>query len=473
MPDTAPYLRNDTLRNDTGIRLAIEQAKALLGDRLSTSQAVRDQHARGEDYFPAAPPDAVAYVETTEEVAAVVKICAEHKVPVIAWGTGTSLEGHVTAPTGGITIDLSGMNNVLEVNGSDMDCRVQAGVTRKALNEHIRDTGLMFPVDPGADASLGGMAATCASGTNAVRYGTMKENVLGLTVVTAEGKIIKTGGRARKSSAGYDLTHVYVGAEGTLGIITEVQLRLFGIPEAMAAAICQYDDLQAAVDTVVTVLQYGIPVARMELLDEAQMAACINFSKLEGLDVKPTLFFEFHGSEASAKEQAETVQGIAEEFGGSRFSWATREEDRNKLWEARHNAYYACLAMAPGKRGWATDVVVPISRLTECILETKKDIQASGIVAPICGHVGDGNFHCCIMLDPDVEAEMQGANAFAKRLVDRALAMGGTCTGEHGIGIGKIGSLMKETGEAYEYMRRIKQALDPHNIMNPGKVVAL
>jgi D-lactate dehydrogenase (cytochrome) len=469
MPDTAaPYLRNDT-----GIRLAVEEAKALLGDRLSTAQAVRDQHARGEDYFTPAPPDAVAFVQSTEEVAAIVTICAKHKVPVIAWGTGTSLEGHVTAPAGGITIDLSGMNNVLSVSQPDMDCRVQAGVTRKQLNEHIRDTGLMFPVDPGADASLGGMASVCASGTNAVRYGTMKENVIGLTVVTPEGKIIKTGGRARKSSAGYDLTHVYVGAEGTLGIITEVQLRLYGIPESMAAAICQYDDLQSAVDTVVAVLQYGIPVARMELLDDAQMEACINFSKLEGLEIKPTLFFEFHGSEASTKEQAETVQGIAEEFGGSQFSWATREEDRNKLWEARHNAYYACLAMAPGKRGWATDVVVPISRLTECILDTKTDIAENGLYAPICGHVGDGNFHCCIMLDPDDPADMQRSHDFSKRLVDRALAMGGTCTGEHGVGIGKIGSLMKETGEAYEYMRRIKQALDPDNIMNPGKVVAL
>jgi D-lactate dehydrogenase (cytochrome) len=469
MPDTAaPYLRNDT-----GIRLAVEEVKALLGDRLSTSQAVRDQHARGEDYFPPAPPDAVANVQSTEEVAAVVKICAAHKVTVIAWGTGTSLEGHVAAVHGGITIDLSGMNQVLQVNAADMDCRGQAGVTRKALNAHIRDTGLMFPVDPGADASLGGMASVSASGTNAVRYGTMKENVIGLTVVTPEGKIIRTGGRARKTSAGYDLTHVYVGAEGTLGIITEVQLRLYGIPEAMAAATCQYDDLQSAVDTVVTVLQYGIPVARMELLDEAQMEACIAYSKLQGLQAKPTLFFEFHGSEAGTKEQAETVQAIAEDHGGSRFAWATREEDRNKLWEARHNAYYACLAYAPGKRGWATDVVVPISRLTECIVATKQDIQANGLVAPICGHVGDGNFHCCIMLDPDDPAEMQGAHAFSKRLVDRALAMGGTCTGEHGVGIGKIGSLMKETGDAYEYMRRIKLALDPDNIMNPGKVVAL
>lgn len=470
MPDTAASYP----RNDTGIQLAIERVKELLGDRLSTSQAVRDQHSRGEDYFTPAPPDAVAYAQTTEEVAAVVKICAEHKVPVIAWGTGTSLEGHVTAPAGGITIDLSGMNKVLQVNAADFDCRVQAGVTRKALNEDIRATGLMFPVDPGADASLGGMAAVSASGTNAVRYGTMKENVIGLTVVTPEGKIIKTGGRSRKTSAGYDLTHVYVGSEGTLGIITEVQLRLYGVPEAMSAAVCQFDDLQSAVDTTVGVLQYGIPVARMELLDDVQTSACIAYSNLEGLEPgKNTLFFEFHGTEAGVKEQAEAAQAIAEELGGSQFAWATREEERAKLWQARHDAYYACLALSPGKRGWATDVAVPVSRLTECVTETKKDIEANGMVAPICGHVGDGNFHCCIMLDSDNPAEMQKAHDFTKRLVNRALEMGGTCTGEHGVGIGKIGSLMKEAGDAYEYMRRIKIALDPDNIMNPGKVVAL
>jgi len=465
----APYLRNDT-----GIAFAIDQAKELLGDRLSTSQAVRDQHARGEDYFIPAPPDAVAYVESTEEVAALVKICAEHKAPVIAWGTGTSLEGHVTAPKGGITIDLSGMNAVVEVNTNDFDCRVQAGVTRKALNEDIRATGLMFPVDPGADASLGGMAATGASGTNAVRYGTMKENVIGLTVVTPEGKIIKTGGRSRKTSAGYDMTHVYVGSEGTLGIITEVQLRLYGIPEAMAAAVCQFDDLKSAVDTTVGVLQYGIPVARMELLDDVQTGACVAYSNLKGLEPdKNTLFFEFHGSEAGVQEQAQAAQEMAEELGGSRFAWATKEEERAKLWQARHDAYYACLALSPGKRGCTTDVAVPVSRLTECITATKQDIEDNGLVAPICGHVGDGNFHCCIMLDPDDSAEMQSAHDFTKRLVDRALAMGGTCTGEHGVGMGKIASLQKEVGETYDYMRRIKRALDPDNIMNPGKVVVL
>jgi D-lactate dehydrogenase (cytochrome) len=467
MPDTTvPYLRNDT-----GTAMAIEAIKALLGDRLSTAQSVRDQHARGEDYFTPAPPDAVAYVQSTEEVAAVVKVCAEYKVPIIAWGTGTSLEGHVTAPYGGVTIDLSGMDKVLEINGEDFDCRVQAGVLRKSLNEDIRDTGLMFPVDPGANASLGGMAATSASGTNAVRYGTMKENVIGLTVVTPEGNVIKTGGRSRKTSAGYDLTHLYVGSEGTLGIITEVQLRLYGVPEAMAAAICQYEDLQSAVATTVAVLQCGIHVARMELLDEVQMDACIQYSGLNELAVKPTLFFEFHGTEAGVNEQAETVQAITEEMGGSKFSWATKQEDRNRLWQARHDAYYAAMAMVPGKKGWSTDVVVPISRLTECLMDTKKDIEDNGLIAPICGHVGDGNFHCLILLDPDNEAENTAAHAFNNRLVNRALAMGGTCTGEHGIGAGKVGSLAKEAGEAIEYMRRIKRALDPDNIMNPGKVV--
>ena len=469
MPDTAvPYLRNET-----GIALAIDEISALLGDRFSTAQAIRDQHAKGEDYFLPAPPDGVAFAESTEEVAAIVKVCAKHKVPVIAWGTGTSLEGHVTAPTGGITIDLSGMNNVLEVNTEDFDCRVQAGVTRKALNEDIRATGLMFPVDPGADASLGGMAATSASGTNAVRYGTMKENVIGLTVVTPEGNIIKTGGRSRKTSAGYDMTHLYVGSEGTLGIITEVQLRLYGVPEAMAAAICQFEDLQSAVDTTVAVLQCGIPVARMELLDTAQMEASIAYSKLDELEVKETLFFEFHGSEAGVSEQAETVQMLAEENGGSKFQWVTKQEDRTRLWQARHDAYFAMLAFVPGQRVWSTDVAVPISRLTECIMETQRDLAECGVVAPICGHVGDGNFHCGIMVDPEDEEDKERAYAFNKRLVRRALAMGGTCTGEHGIGIGKIGSLQEEVGETYEYMRRIKAALDPDNIMNPGKVVAL
>lgn len=470
-PDTAPAIDR---RNAARLDDALAALKAILGDRLSTGQAIRDQHARGEDYFPPAPPDAVAFATSTEEVAEIIRICAAHELPAIAWGTGTSLEGNVQAIHGGVTIDLSGMNKVLEVNAEDGDCMVQAGVTRKAVNEYLRDTGYFFPVDPGADASLGGMAATGASGTNAVRYGTMKENVLGLTAVLADGTILKTGGRARKTSAGYDLIHLIVGSEGTLGIITEVRLRLYGVPEKIAAAVCQFDDLAGAVATAQQTIQMGVPVARIELLDDVQIAACVAYSKLEGFAEKPTLFFEFHGSEASVAEQAETVEALSGENGGGAFAWTMKPEERGKLWQARHDAYYACLAQAPGKRGWATDVVVPISRLAECIVDTKADIGASDIYAPICGHVGDGNFHCCIMLDPDDAAELAQAKAFNDRLVDRALAMGGSCTGEHGVGMGKIGSIAKEHGAAaIEVMRALKQALDPKNILNPGKVAPL
>ncbi len=470
-PDSAPA---HDRRNSERLDAAVDALKALLGDRLSTAQAVRDQHSRGEDHFHAAAPDAVAFVQSTEEAAAVVKICAEHELPVIAWGTGTSLEGNVQAIHGGVTLDLSGMNKVLEVNAADGDCMVQAGVTRKTLNEHLRDTGYFFPVDPGADASLGGMAATGASGTNAVRYGTMKENVLGLTVVMADGTVMKTGGRARKSSSGYDLTHLIVGSEGTLGIITEVRLRLYGVPEKTAVAVCQFDDLAGAVETVQQTIQMGVPVARMELLDDVQIQACMAYSKLEGFAAKPTLFFEFHGTEASVAEQAETVEALATENGGAGFQWTMRAEERSKLWQARHDAYYAALAQAPGKRGWATDVVVPISRLAECIVATKSDIGETGIYSPICGHVGDGNFHCCIMVDLDNAEEMARATAFNDRLVDRALAMGGSCTGEHGVGMGKIGSMAKEHGaEAVATMAALKRALDPKNILNPGKVVPL
>jgi len=468
-PDSAPP--NDR-RNSERLEAALDALRSLLGDRLSTGQAVRDQHARGEDHFHPAPPDAVAFAESTEEVAEIVKICAANDLPVIAWGTGTSLEGNVQAIHGGVTIDLSGMDNVLEVNAADGDCMVQAGVTRKALNERLRDTGYFFPVDPGADASLGGMSAMGASGTNAVRYGTMKENVLGLTVVLADGTILKTGGRARKSSAGYDLTHLIVGSEGTLGIITEVRLRLYGVPEKIAAAICQFDDLPGAVETVQQTIQMGVPVARIELLDDVQVAACVAYSKLEGLKEAPTLFFEFHGTEASVAEQAETVQALAAENGGGGFEWTMLAEERSKLWQARHDAYYACLAMSPGKNGWATDVVVPISRLAECIVATKGDIGESGLYAPICGHVGDGNFHCCIMVDLGDAEEMARANAFNDRLVERALAMGGSCTGEHGIGMGKRESMAKEHGEAaVDLMRALKATMDPKNILNPGKVV--
>jgi len=467
-PDTAA---EPVRRNSDRLEAALDALKGLLGDRLSTAQAVRDQHAQGEDHFLPAPPDAVAFAETTEEVSEIVKICAEHELPVIAWGTGTSLEGHVQAIHGGVTIDLSAMNRVLEVNAEDGDCLVQACVTRKAVNEHLRDTGYFFPVDPGADASIGGMAATGASGTNAVRYGTMKENVLGLTAVLADGSVVKTGGRARKTSAGYDLTHLLVGSEGTLGIITEVRLRLYGVPEKIAAAVCQFETLDGAVTTVQQTIQMGVPIARIELLDDVQIDAIVSYSKLEGFSSKPTLFFEFHGTEAGVAEQAETVEALAGDNGGDGFRWTMQAEERSKLWQARHDAYYACLASAPGKRGWATDVVVPISRLAECIVETKRDIGETGLFSPICGHVGDGNFHCCIMVDLDDAAELATATAFNDRLVDRALAMGGSCTGEHGVGLGKIASMEKEVGAgSMAMMRTVKRALDPKNILNPGKV---
>ncbi len=451
---------------------AIDILKQMLGDRLSTAMAVRQQHGKDESYHTPHAPEAVAFAHTTEEVSEIVKVCARFKIPVIAFGTGTSLEGGVAALHGGICIDVSQMNKVLQVNTEDLDVKVQAGVTRKQLNEYIRDTGLFFPIDPGADASLGGMAATRASGTNAVRYGTMRENVLSLTVVVADGRIIKTARRSRKSAAGYDLTRLFVGSEGTLGIITEVTLRLYGVPEAMSAAVCAYPSIADAVNTVIQTIQSGVPVARIELLDEVQMGACVTHSKLD-YKVAPTLFFEFHGTNAGVKEQAETVQAISAEHGGADFKWATRQEDRTKLWEARHRAYYSALALRPGAKGWPTDVCVPISRLAECILETKKDIEESGLLAPMVGHVGDGNFHLVYVIDPDNPEELKRASAHNDRMVARALAMGGTCTGEHGVGYGKLAFLQAEHGEAVSLMRSIKHALDPDNIMNPGKVVAM
>ncbi|GAB4354749.1 MAG: FAD-linked oxidase C-terminal domain-containing protein [Kiloniellaceae bacterium] len=448
----------------------IAELRVLLGERLSTARAVREHHGKDASYHAMEMPDAVAFAESTDEVAAIVKLCARHKTPVIAFGTGTSLEGQVQAAQGGVCIDLSGMNKILEVNEADLDCRVEAGVTRKTLNTYLRDTGLFFPIDPGADASLGGMAATSASGTNAVRYGTMRSNVMGLTVVLADGRVIRTGGRARKSSAGYDLTRLFVGSEGTLGIITEVQLRLYGIPEAMAAAVCSFETLAGAVDSVIMTIQSGIPVARIELLDELQVKAINDYSKLD-YPVKPTLFFEFHGTEAWVKEQAELVGAIAQEHGGANFRWETRQEDRTRLWQARHDAYFANLALKPGAKGWATDVCVPISRLAECILETRKDIDASGVLAPIVGHVGDGNFHLTFLIDPNDPDEMKRAEGVNDRMVMRALAMGGTCTGEHGVGTGKMRFLQAEHGEALSVMRMIKQSLDPDNILNPGKIL--
>ena len=460
-------------RNDAHIAEAIAELKALLGDRLSTAQAVLEQHGKDESYHPIMAPDAVALAESTADVSAIVKICAAHKVPMIPFGTGTSLEGGVAALQGGVTIDVSQMNHILEVNTADMDCRVQAGVTRKQLNEHLRDTGLFFPIDPGADASLGGMAATRASGTNAVRYGTMRENVLSLTVVTADGRIIKTARRSKKSAAGYDLTRLFVGSEGTLGIITEVAVRLYGVPEQISSAVCAFPDMEGAVNSVILIIQSGIPVARIELLDEVQMGACIAYSKLEGYQAAPTLFFEFHGTEAGVAEQVEMAKAIAADFGGTDFKWATKSEDRTALWEARHKAYYAALALRPGAKGWPTDVCVPISRLAECILETKKDIAASGMLAPLVGHVGDGNFHLVYVIDPDKPEELEQAKALNDRMVMRALAMEGTCTGEHGIGYGKMDFLVAEAGEAVSVMRQIKLALDPDNLMNPGKIIRL
>ncbi len=444
--------------------------RQLLGDRFSTSAAVCAHHGKDESYHAPHAPDAVAFAHSTEEVAAIVKLCADHKTPVIAFGTGTSLEGQVAALAGGVCIDMSQMNRILRVNAADLDASVEAGVTRKQLNAHLRDTGLFFPIDPGADASLGGMAATRASGTNAVRYGTMRENVLALTVVLADGRVIRTARRARKSAAGYDLTRLFVGSEGTLGIITEVTLRLYGIPEAISAAVCAFPNIEGAVDTVILTIQNGVPVARIELLDECQMAAINKYSKLDH-KVAPTLFFEFHGSPAGVAEQAETVNAIAREHGGDDFRWATTSEERSKLWQARHDAYYAALALRPGSKGWATDVCVPISRLAECISETKKDLAQSPLPYALVGHVGDGNFHLVFMIDPDRPEEVAEASRLNDRMVARALAMEGTSTGEHGVGYGKMDFLIAEHGEAVSVMRTIKKALDPDGILNPGKIV--
>jgi D-lactate dehydrogenase (cytochrome) len=441
------------------------------GERAVTSRAIREQHGHGEGLADAALPDVVVFPRSNDEVASIVALCHAAWIPVIAFGVGTSLEGHVAALYGGVCLDFSQMNRVLEVNAEDLDCRVQAGVTREQLNAELKGTGLFFPIDPGANATIGGMTSTRASGTNAVRYGTMRENVLGLTVVTADGTLVRTGGRARKSSAGYDLTRLFVGAEGTLGVITEIQLRLYGVPEAVSAAVCQFPDLKSAVDTVIVAMQHGVPVARIELLDDVQMDACIRYSKLEGYAARPTLFFEFHGTEAGVRDQAESMEAIAAEHGGSAFEWATKPEDRTRLWKARHNAYYAALALVPGKQAFATDACVPISRLTECVLETRADVAASGLVAPIVGHVGDGNFHLVVLFDPQTERDK--AEALARKVSARAIAMGGTCTGEHGIGIHKLDALVAEHGEAVELMKTLKRAFDPRNILNPGKTVPL
>jgi D-lactate dehydrogenase (cytochrome) len=441
------------------------------GPRFSCGDSTRLQHGRDESIHDPAPPDAVVMAESTEEVALVVRLCAEHGVPVIPYGVGSSVEGHVLAPAGGVSLDLSGMNRVLAIHADDGDAVVEAGVTRMQLNDALRGTGLFFPIDPGADATLGGMAATRASGTNAVRYGTMKDNVLATTTVLADGRVMKTGGRARKSSAGYDLTRLLVGSEGTLGVMTELTVKLHPIPEAISAAVCTFPSIDAAVQTVIQTIQLGVPVARIELLDALSLQAINLFSKT-ALAEAPTLFFEFHGSPAGVAEQAETVQAIATDLGGAGFQWATRPEDRSRLWQARHDAYFACLQLKPGCRCFPTDVCVPISRLAECIAETQADIAQVSIPIALFGHVGDGNFHLVVLVDRDNPQDMAEAAWVGTRVVERAIAMEGTCTGEHGIGLGKRKYLVPEHGAvAVDVMRMLKTALDPHNLLNPGKVL--
>jgi len=453
-----------------GAKDVIELLSGTFAERLSVAAAVREQHGRDESWHAVCAPDAVVFAQSTDEVAAVVRACAEHQVPVVPFGAGTSLEGHVAAVSGGIAIDMSGMNRVKRVSAEDMDCTVEAGLTRKTLNENLRDTGLFMPVDPGADATIGGMVSTRASGTNAVRYGTIRENVLGLRAVMPDGRIVDTGGRARKSAAGYDLTHLLIGAEGTLGVITEVTLRLHGIPEAISAATCSFETVDDAVASVIETIQSGIPIARIELLDDVMVKACNAYSKLS-LPEKPMLFLEFHGSQNGVAEQAERVSEITLANGGSEFQWSADPEDRTRLWEARHNAYYAAIALVPGKRGFTTDVCVPVSKLAEVIAQTRLDVGESGLTAPLVGHVGDGNFHLIVLVDPADSQEMAGAKALHERLVVRAIEAGGTCTGEHGIGMGKRHFLLKEHGDAVPVMTAIKQALDPQGIMNPGKML--
>src|SRR6516164_4146598 len=451
---------------------AIESLRKLLGDHLSTAVSMREKHGKDASYHPCVPPDAVAFAQSTEEVSEIVTLCAQHKIPIIPFGTGTGVEGNVVALRGGVCIDVSQMNRILQINASDLDATVEAGVTHEQLNEHLREKGLFFSVDPGADASIGGMAATRASGTNTVRYGTMRENVLSLKVVLPDGRIIRTARRARKSSAGYDLTRLFVGSEGTLGIITEATVRLYGIPAAISAAVCSFASIEAAVNAVIHTIQAGVPVARIEVANAIQMDAINKYSKLN-LPVTPTLWLEFHGTEASVAEQAEMVQKIAAAHGGASFSWTTKPEDRCKLWRARHDVVYADRALRPGGQILVTDVCVPISRLAECIVATERDVATSFLPAPIVGHVGDGNFHLVIVLNPNDPREMAEAARLNERLVHRALSLDGTCTGEHGIGCGKIDFLIAEHGEAVSVMRAIKTAIDPDNIMNPGKILRI
>ena len=446
---------------------------AKFGNRLVTSQAVREQHGNTVTWIANQPPDAVLFPQSTEDVQEVVRLCAQKRVPIIPFGVGTSLEGQVNAPRGGISLDFRDMNRVLAVHAEDLDCVIQPGLTRKALNEQLRDQGVFFPIDPGADASLGGMAATRCSGTNAVRYGTMKDNVLALKVVQADGEVMTTARRAKKSSAGYDLTRLMVGSEGTLGVITELTLKLSGIPEAISGGVCPFPSVEACCKATILTIQSGIPVARIELLDALQVRAVNLYSKLS-LPETPMLFLEFHGTEAGVAEQSERFGEIALEFGGGPFEWTTRQEDRTRLWEARHNAAFSCKTLRPGAQIVATDVCVPISRLAECVVETQRDIADSRLLAPIVGHVGDGNFHLTLLVDMDDADEVARAQALSQRLVERALAMDGTCTGEHGIGQGKMKYMLAEYGEpALAMMRALKRAIDPLDIMNPGKIVQL
>lgn len=466
--DTA--LPADLTRNEDGIIRTCEALQARFGDRLSRGQALREQHGHTMTWLKNQPPDAVVFAQSTEEVAEIVRICAENRCPIIPFGIGSSLEGQLNAPIGGISIDFSQMNQILEVHSEDLDVVVQPGVIRTQLNEYLRDTGLFFPIDPGAEASLGGMAATRASGTNAVRYGTMRENVLSLEVVMPDGRVIRTASRAKKSSSGYDLTRLMVGSEGTLGVITELTIRLHGIPESVAGAICPFPTVEAACNAVIMTIQYGIPVARIELLDALQVKACNLYSKL-GLVEEPMLLLEFHGSEASVKEQSELFGEIAADCGGGDFKWTTDPDERAKLWKARHDAYWSAAGLRPGTQIFSTDSCVPISRLAECVEETRLDIEETGLIAPIVGHVGDGNFHVGVLVDDNDPDEIERAEAFAGRQSERAIRMGGTCTGEHGIGQGKMAYMRKEHGDAVDYMRAIKQAIDPQNIMNPGKII--
>ncbi|MBL4894736.1 MAG: FAD-binding protein [Emcibacter sp.] len=460
------------MNENKNLAILLGHIKTLLGDRLSLSESVRQHHGEEMTHYDVCLPDAVAFPDTTEEVSQIVKLCHKYEIPVIPYGAGTALEGHFMAIHGGITLDFNRMNRVKAIHNQDMDCTVEAGVTREQLNHEIRDTGLFFPIDPGANASLGGMAATRASGTNAVRYGTMRENVISLKAVMADGTIITTSSRAKKSAAGYDLTRLLVGSEGTLGVITEITVKLYGIPEAISAAVCPFTSLEGAVDTVVDVIQMGIPIARIELIDQELLDILNRFSDLN-YPLEPTLFMEFHGSPSSVQEQAEMVEDIAKSHGGHAFQWATRPEDRKKLWQARHDGFLAVRAAFPGKDFWVTDVCVPISRLAECIEETREDIARVDITAPLVGHVGDGNFHLTIPYDKNNPEDVARIEQVNKRLVERALRMEGTSTGEHGIGLGKKKYMMLEHGPALDFMKTIKKALDPKNILNPGKIFDL